>query len=424
MKLSIAELYNSFMESTGVCTDTRSLQHGQIFFALKGPNFNGNAYAEKAVSEGALLAVIDEVNFESSDRFVLVDNVLETLQLLANYHRKQFSIPFFGITGSNGKTTTKEITARVLSKKYKVHYTQGNLNNHIGVPLTLLSIPEDTEFAIIEMGANHVGDIAELCSIAEPTHGLITNIGDAHIGEFGGKENLIRGKSELFDFLRLNDGIPFINTEDTVLNNMSKRFANSISYPNANSTFKSAVPFVHYRDINGKEHRTEMIGAYNFLNIAAAATIGNYFGVDYPYDEIDKYLPDNNRSQVIDLGSNKIVLDAYNANPSSMIAALENLETMSGVTKIALLGEMKELGEYTALEHRKIVELAHEKGIDAYWVGRNYADIVDENGKSFEKVEKLIAHFEENPLKEATVLIKGSRSTKMEKLTQSKQIWI
>ncbi|SMD35060.1 UDP-N-acetylmuramoyl-tripeptide--D-alanyl-D-alanine ligase [Reichenbachiella faecimaris] len=425
MDQTISFLYEKFLASEGVCSDTRSLQENQIFFALKGDNFNGNTYASQAIEGGALLAVIDESQEESSDKFFLVDDVLKCLQELASHHRDQFDIPFLGITGSNGKTSTKELAARVMSADRKTQYTRGNLNNHIGVPLTLLNISSDTEFAIIEMGANHIGEIASLCKMAKPTHGLITNIGTAHIGEFGGQEAIIRAKSELFDYLRQTGGIPFINLEDRVLQNMSKRFSNAITYPNELCSLKSATPFVHYKDEHGDTHATEMIGAYNFLNISAAVTIGNYFEVEDPYRAIDGYMPDNNRSQMIEIGSNTIILDAYNANPDSIRAALDNLAVIDSAHKVAILGDMKELGAYAEEEHRKIIDYAETLNLDkVYLVGNDFKKMHKHaKSKAFEKIDELSNLLQEEPLTAATVLIKGSRGMRMEQLTKRRDLW-
>lgn len=425
MDQTISFLYEKFLASDGVCTDTRSLQTNQIFFALKGGNFNGNSYALKAIEEGALLAVIDEPQKKPNDQFILVDDVLKCLQELASHHRDQLDIPFFGITGSNGKTSTKELAARVMNSDRKTQYTKGNLNNHIGVPLTLLSIASDTDFAIIEMGANHIGEIAALCEIAKPTHGLITNIGTAHIGEFGGQEAIIRAKSELFDYLRKTNGVPFINLEDRVLQNMAKRFSNAITYPNELCLLKSATPFVHYKDVHGETHATEMIGAYNFLNISAAVTIGSYFDVEDAYRAIDGYMPDNNRSQMIEIGSNTIILDAYNANPDSIRAALENLAVIKSDHKVAILGDMKELGEYAEEEHKKIIDFAETLDLDqVYLVGNDFKKVFNHSkSKVFEKIDELSAFLRQQPLAAATVLIKGSRGMRMEQLTERTDLW-
>ncbi|PIB37591.1 hypothetical protein BFP72_16080 [Reichenbachiella sp. 5M10] len=421
----ISNLYSKFLGSTGVNTDTRTVEAGQIFFALRGDHFDGNQYAQSALQAGAAWAVMDDprLALEGGERCILVDDVLETLQELAQHHRRQFDIPVLGITGSNGKTTTKELTARALSEEYNVHYTQGNLNNHIGVPLTLLSMPADTEFAIIEMGANHLGDIALLCTIAEPTHGLITNIGTAHIGEFGGRENVIRAKSELFDYLRRTDGLPFINKLDPVLVNMSKRFGTAIEFPNEGCKLIEASPYVNYADEEDDEHSTEIIGEYNYMNIAAAVTVARYFEIEYPYNAIDQYVPANNRSQILELGTNTVILDAYNANPDSMKAALENLAHMTGVRKIAMLGEMKELGEYAIEEHEKVVEVAEGLGIkNLYLVGNEFKK-ASEFVHVLMDVERLIEYLKADKISGATVLIKGSRSMQMERLIQTKEIW-
>lgn len=426
MKETISLLYKKFLESDGVCTDTRSLQPNQIFFALKGGNFNGNLYAQKALEKGALVAVIDEECGIQDERVVLVEDVLESLQQLAKFHRSHFSIPFFGITGSNGKTSTKELIARVMRTDRKVQFTKGNLNNHIGVPLTLLSIDEDTEFAIIEMGANHLGEIAALCELAQPTHGLVTNIGSAHIGEFGGRENIIRAKSELLDYLRKTDGIPFFNREDEVLANMQKkRFADAPTYPNELCALASATPFVHYFDKQGYTHTTEMVGAYNFSNISAAITVGNYFEVEDPYKAIDGYISDNNRSQLLHLESNTVILDAYNANPESICVALENLASIESDHKIAILGDMKELGEFAIEEHRRIVEYSESFGFDqVYVVGEDFIHAsAGSSVHAFSGVMGLVDHLMSLPLVASTVLIKGSRGMRMEQLTKLKELW-
>lgn len=425
MDQTISFLYEKFLESEGVCTDTRSLQKGQLFFALKGENFNGNKYAAKALEAGALLAVIDEEEYNRGEQYLVVEDVLAYLQQLASHHRDQFDIPFFGITGSNGKTSTKELMARVMSTDRKVQYTRGNLNNHIGVPLTLLSIQKDTEFAIIEMGANHLGEIARLCEIAKPTHGLITNIGTAHIGEFGGQEAILRAKSELFDYLRKTNGIPFINVDDRFLQNMSKRFSKAITFPNDWCKLEKAAPFIHYRDEHGDTHTTEMIGAYNFMNISAAVTVGKYFDVEYPYKAIDGYMPDNNRSQLINLGSNTIILDAYNANPDSIRAALDNLAVIDSDQKVAILGDMKELGEYAQDEHKKIIDHAETLGLDqVYVVGDDFLAAHDHNkSMAFKTIDELIVLLRSQPFSAATILIKGSRGMRMEQLTELTELW-
>lgn len=421
----LGHLYTVFLKNNGVCTDTRDLKSEQIFFALKGPNFDGNVYAEKAIDEGACLVVVDNEKYNIDKKCFLVEDSLMALQSLARHHRRQFNIPIIGITGSNGKTTTKELMARVLDTNHKVHFTQGNLNNHIGVPQTLLAMPKDTEIAIIEMGANHLGDIAALCDIAEPNFGLITNIGRAHIGEFGSWENIIRTKSELFDFINKNKGTAFINMEDEVLANMSNRFPDGVLYPNDTCTFQVPDPYVTYTDDSAQLHRTHILGTYNFTNIAAAIAVGKYFEVKNAYQAIDEYIPDNNRSQMMKLGSNQIILDAYNANPSSMQAALENLDGMAKNTKIAILGDMKELGDFATKEHQDILKLGAKLDLDyIYTAGQDFCQSRNSsNIRAFKDINELAIWLKNHPISGATVLIKGSRSMEMEQLVRIAGIW-
>src|SRR6478609_4820050 len=305
MTSSIESIYLKYSESGKVSTDTRQITPGSVFFALKGPNFNANEFAHEALNKGASYAIVDEERFVTDQRILLVDDGLTALQDLARYHRSKLKIPFVGLTGSNGKTTSKELVSAVLSKKFKTYATKGNLNNHIGVPLTLLAIDSSIELAIVEMGANHLGEIATLCAIANPTHGFITNIGRAHIGTFGGYENIIRGKSELYQHLIEHDGIAFINSQNPVLANMAKRFKNHISYPAwgdyYHCEFLGSDPFVTIQSESGDKIVTQLIGAYNFENIAAALCIGKYFKVppSQANEAIAEYVPGNMRSQVI-----------------------------------------------------------------------------------------------------------------------------
>jgi UDP-N-acetylmuramoyl-tripeptide--D-alanyl-D-alanine ligase len=424
----IKSLYEKYTECSGVCIDTRRISAGNIFFALKGPNFDGNKYAAKALSNGAKYAVVDDRSLENHPHMVLVEDGLKALQQLAKYHREFFTGPVLGITGSNGKTTTKELIMRVLATSFRIHATVGNLNNHIGVPLTLLSMDvHHADIAIIEMGANHLGEIASYCEIAQPTHGIITNIGSAHIGEFGGQENLIRAKSELFDFIRNNRGTVFINMEDRVLNNMSKRFENPELFPGNNFVLISSSPYVKYKNKEGVEHNTHIVGKYNFMNASAAMAIGTFFGVNEvkAYDALDSYEPDNNRSQIIKLGSNTIILDAYNANPDSLEAALQNLQSFKESKKMALIGDMKELGDYSKKEHQNIFDLVDKiDTIETFFVGDEFAQALkDQSASLFPYVEDLIDYLKVNPISNSVVLIKGSRSMTMEKLIQVKEIW-
>ncbi|MBV6640482.1 MAG: UDP-N-acetylmuramoyl-tripeptide--D-alanyl-D-alanine ligase [Cyclobacteriaceae bacterium] len=413
-------LYSKFLESTGVSTDTRSIQSGNMFFALTGPNFNGNKYALQAIGNGAKYAVVDDSSFADHPQTILVENTLQALQELANHHRKHFKGKVFALTGSNGKTTTKELLVRVLTKKYSTIGTKGNLNNHIGVPLTLLSIPAETEMAVIEMGANKVGDIAELCGIADPEYGLITNIGEAHTEGFGGIEGVIRGKSELFDHLRKAGGTPFINLQDRVLNNMIKRFENPEHYPADDVKLTSANPYIKF-SMGGKEVITQLIGAYNFQNIAASVSVGRYFGVDDVSiaSAISDYVSSNQRSQVIERGKLKIILDAYNANPTSMQAALESFNRLNG-PKHVILGDMKEL-ENSDQRHRQFGAELNGFDFDSVClVGpeMKHASAVMSNSEWFENVDAVQKHLVSNPIPDGNLLIKGSRSMHMEKVLE------
>lgn len=411
----IESLYQKYKESSGVCTDTRKIESGNIFFALKGGNFNGNKFAAQALVSGASFAIIDEAEFKEDDRFIVVDDVLKALQQLANHHRKQFSFPFIGITGSNGKTTTKELMNAVLSKKFKVHYTQGNLNNHIGVPLTLLAMPEDTEIAVIEMGANHIGEIEFLCGIAEPSHGLITNIGKAHLEGFGGLEGVARGKSELYLHLMKNGGQVFVNATDEHLDRMSKRLTSPLYYLKegsyCNPKLISATPQVVF-EYEGVVVETQIVGGYNFNNIAAALCIAKFFGVstEDANAAIAEYVSDNNRSQVIEKGTNTILLDAYNANPSSMRAAIENFDRMEAENKVMILGDMFEMGDQSQREHREIADLARSIGSTVYLVGKEFTRYAD----GFADTDQLLTELKSANISHSTILIKGSRGMKLE----------
>jgi len=419
----IQDLYKRFVSSTGISTDTRKIEPGNIFFALKGPNFNANKFAQKALSSGASIAVVDEEKYATSTNTIQVNNVLHTLQKLANYHRQQLKIPVLGITGSNGKTTTRELIKTVLSEKYKCKATQGNLNNHIGVPLTILSLDMDVEIAIVEMGANKLGDIHELCQIAEPTHGIITNIGKAHTEGFGDFEGVLRGKSELYHWLIQHNGSVFINSEDPILMNMSKRFENPILYPGSDDYFQSrlveANPWVTIENEEKDIIRTHIIGRYNFPNIAAALCIGKYFGVEpgKASAAISQYTPSNNRSQVLSIGTNTIILDAYNANPDSMRAAIENLSNMDGENKVLILGDMFELGSLTEEEHRKIGELTARGSFDeVIFCGERmqYAFDANKSARYFKTRLELENYIESCIFEDSLLLIKGSRGMALE----------
>ncbi|MFC3978036.1 UDP-N-acetylmuramoyl-tripeptide--D-alanyl-D-alanine ligase [Belliella kenyensis] len=428
--MSIATLYQHFLQSTGVSTDTRKIGQGNMFFALKGPNFNANEFASRALEMGASWVVVDEeaVVPSKKDQYLLVDDVLTALQQLANHHRRQLDIPVIGLTGSNGKTTSKELLHAVLKKKYNTSATLGNLNNHIGVPLTLLAIGRDVEIAIVEMGANKPGDIKELCDIAEPTHGFITNIGKAHLEGMGGPEGVLKTKTELFQHLRESNGVVFINTLDPILANMSKRFANPILYPSKGDfcevEFIDANPFVRFRVENmDKSFLSAMIGSYNFGNIATAITVGKYFGVSIEdaAHAIVTYKPANMRSQLIEKRSNLIILDAYNANPSSMEVAIRTFGEMTGKKhKMVILGDMYELGESTASEHMSLGELVGEYDFDKICFTGQYIQ------SALSKAPMKSLYFpdpfsfrnwlQDSKFEDYLILIKGSRGMKLEGL--------
>lgn len=419
----IEALYKKYRECSGVSTDTRSIENGNIFFALKGPNFNANRFSGDALRAGAAYAVIDDPDCAVNENCILVDNVLKTLQQLAGFHRKKLNIPFIGITGSNGKTTTKELVKTVLSRMFRTWATRGNLNNHIGVPLTILNVKQGTEIAIIEMGANSIGEIAGLCRIAEPTHGMITNIGKAHTEGFGGYEGVLRAKSELFDWLLKSKGIPFINSNDPVLFNMSKRFEKVILFPRKENYYHCSMeniyPTITIKSESGKIFKTNLIGAYNFPNIASALCIGKFFGV--PESEagqaVADYNPSNNRSQLIKKGNITIILDAYNANPSSMEAALENIINMPILKKNLILGDMFELGEFMEEEHRNIGKMTKNKNFNkVIFCGERMKYAYEENKDAIycRNLNELEDYLDESDLSDSVLLIKGSRAMQLE----------
>jgi len=420
--MTIAELHQLYLNHPLVSTDTRKIQKNCIFFALKGDNFNGNEYAQQALNNGASYAVVDEERYNVSGKTILVDDVLQTLQQLATFHRKYCKAIIVGLTGSNGKTTTKELINAVLSKKHNTVATVGNLNNHIGVPLTLLSITTETEIAVIEMGANHQKEIELLCGIAQPDFGYITNFGKAHLEGFGGVEGVIKGKSELYQYLIENGKSVFMNADDPIQHEKLASYIRKFGFSTEkhqffNIQFLGASPFVQIK-VEGLEIATKLIGSYNFTNCGAAIVIGKYFNV--PLNDIkqalETYEPDNNRSQLIEKNGHHIILDAYNANPTSMIAALENFERMKEDSKIVFLGDMFELGETAPEEHQSIADFAAEMNFDkVYLVGENFYGIKT-NLPTFKSFEKLSEYLKENPIKKSTLLIKGSRGMALERL--------
>lgn len=427
MMTDIADLYSKFLKSGKVSTDTRQITPRSIFFALRGDRFNANEFAAQALEKGASYVVIDDATYKVDERCMVVGNVLEALQKLARYHRDQLKIPVVGLTGSNGKTTSKELVSVVLSKKFKTYATKGNLNNHIGVPLTILSIDSSYEIAVVEMGANHLGEIALLCSIANPTHGFITNIGKAHIGTFGGYENIIRAKSELYQHLITTSGTVFINSQNAVLANMAKRFSSPVLYPAKGDYYHceliDADPFVKLKAENGEVVTTNLIGTYNFENMAAALCIGKFFGVDSADANraIAEYIPSNMRSQMVTKGTNTIILDAYNANPSSMQAAIENIAAMKVPRKVVILGDMFELEEEAEKEHRSLGKLIREKGLEeVYFCGNLIKTALEEvpSARHFTTKDALMEQLRKDNLKGATILVKASRGIGLETIVE------
>ncbi|PLK46460.1 UDP-N-acetylmuramoyl-tripeptide--D-alanyl-D-alanine ligase [Emticicia sp. TH156] len=425
--MSIAEIYEKLKTCKGVSTDTRKIGEGTMFFALKGEKFNANTFAKEALEKGAKYVVIDEEQYAIGDAYIVVNDVLYTLQKLANYHRQQFSIPILGLTGSNGKTTSKELVATVLAKKYKTYYTKGNLNNHIGVPLTLLGLDETYEIAVIEMGANHQGEIRDLSNICEPTHGFITNVGKAHLEGFGGVEGVKKGKGELYDFLQKSGGTVFLNASNENLTGMAqtRSFKQTVNYLHDDTLLmledSPVVVFsVHSNNSPRKTYTTNLPGHYNFENIATAIAIGQYFGVSLEdaAEAVSAYNPDNNRSQIIQKGTNSILLDAYNANPSSMSAAIQNfINLKTDKQKVVILGDMLELGEEAPAEHRAIGELVARGDIDlVILAGKLMASALDPLPKAFYFPDKFSLHnwLLDRQIQNSFVLIKGSRGMGLE----------
>lgn len=424
--MEIASIYKKFEACASVSTDTRKINKNDMYFALKGDNFDGNKFVKQAFESGAKYCVIDDKNAATTDNCILVDNVLTTLQDLANYHRNVISVPIISLTGSNGKTTTKELIKAVLNTKFNVNATKGNLNNHIGVPLTILSFTKDLDFGIVEMGANHQKEIEFLCRIAEPDFGLITNFGKAHLEGFGGEEGVIKGKSELYDFIKSNKKIAFINTDDPKQLKQISDYPNIVSFGKDQENdctveFKSADPFVNlnYKNI---EIKSQLIGDYNYNNIAVAVAIGQHFNVpsENIKNAIESYQPNNNRSQIIKRGSTKIILDAYNANPTSMLAALKNLKQLNAEHKYLFLGDMFELGKEAEKEHQAIANYVENNfNNHIVLVGENFyktnTKLTSEKFKSFEDLKPFLKTLD---IKNSTVLIKGSRGMALERILE------
>lgn len=425
--MEIAELYKCFMECGKVTTDSRNCPEGSMFIALKGETFNGNAFAAQALKQGCRYAVIDESEY-AGEGTILVDNCLQALQQLANYHRRQLKTPVIGITGTNGKTTTKELISTVLSRKFNTLYTEGNFNNHIGVPLTLLRLTKEHEMAVVEMGANHPGEIKTLVHIAEPDYGIITNVGKAHLQGFGSFEGVIRTKGELYDFLRAKGGATiFIQNENPYLNGIAEGLT-CVRYGQTAGLYVSGEliscsPFLSFRwTAEGVSHEvnTHLIGSYNLDNMLAAAAIGRYFGVsdDDISSALASYLPHNNRSQLKETADNKLIVDAYNANPTSMMAALKNFRQVEAPHKMVILGDMKELGEASREEHQKVVDYLKECGFDrVVLVGPEFA-AATHSYQTFQHVDEVLADIRIHKPQRYYILIKGSNSMKLSQLPE------
>ena len=425
--MNTQELHTLFLKSTGVCTDNRILHKDQLFFALKGDNFNGNSFAEKALDTNALAVVIDDVSVAKTlkgKNVVLVTNVLNTLQELAKFHRNYLNIPIIGLTGSNGKTTTKELIYSVISQRFKTVATIGNLNNHIGVPLTLLKMNKSTEIGIVEMGANHQKEIEFLCTIAQPNIGYITNFGKAHLEGFGGVEGVIKGKSELYTFLKGHNGKALVNLDDDKQVELTKHLNCYTFSENKTSdvsiSLRKTTPFL---EIGFKNDiiKTNLIGSYNFSNIAAAVALGSFYNISVKKikDGIENYVPTNNRSQLIEQNSNHIILDAYNANPSSMEAALHNLSLNNNKEKYIILGDMFELGKEAEKEHQLIVQLVKQLNFtDVIFVGENFYKEREELKSTlfFNNYDNLESYISKNKPTKKIMLIKGSRGMALERI--------
>ncbi len=425
--MEISQLYEIYKQYPVVTTDTRNSPKNSIFFALKGANFNGNIYAKKAIEEGCKYAIVDEAEYaDESSNIILVEDSLKTLQELAHYHRSKFKIPVIGITGTNGKTTSKELITAVLGEEFNVLSTEGNLNNHIGVPLTLLRMNKQHEVAVIEMGASHVGEIRTLAEIADPNYGLITNVGHAHIEGFGSFENVIRAKGELYDYIRnRKDAKIFVDYGNSYLKDMVTEDLDPIYYGMDENLFVSGRvisndPFLTFSWRFSKNYhavRTNLIGEYNLTNTLAAVAIGKYFGVRTTEicDAIENYIPTNNRSQLKKTDKNTLIIDAYNANPTSMDAALRNFAKMDVPNKVLILGEMRELGEDTALEHQKIADLISENSFEnAFFIGDNFSHTKSQYPR-FSTLDDFMVYLKDHPLSDKYILIKGSRGNQLEK---------
>lgn len=424
--MSIKDLHELFMKSSGVVTDSRKIKNNCIFFSLKGENFNGNEFANSAVEKGAMLAVVDEKKFsQNKENYILVENCLETLQNLANFHRKKLNTKIIGITGSNGKTTTKELINSVLKTHFITYCTKGNLNNHIGVPLSLLEISKNTEVAIIEMGANHIGEIKLLSEIVEPDYGYITNFGKAHLEGFGSEEGVIKGKTELYKFLFKRNGFIFYNSDDEkqkhLLSDYKNKFGFGIKSSDLNYTIKSENPTI-ILEVNNKIIESTLFGNYNIQNIISAVTVGMYLEIPIKKicNGISNYISSNNRSQIVEINSNKIILDAYNANPSSMLLAIKSFEKSKLQNKVLILGDMFELGQYENKFHQEIIDYCENLNINrVFLVGKIFSKTIHSRKfLSSANYIELSKRKEFKEIKNSNLLIKGSRGIQLEKLLE------
>jgi UDP-N-acetylmuramoyl-tripeptide--D-alanyl-D-alanine ligase len=421
------KLFDLFYQSSGVFTDTRKVLKDGLFIALKGANFNGNSFALEAINQGAKYAIVDEFEFANNATIFCVDNSLTFLQKLANFHRKKFTIPIIGITGSNGKTTTKELIYQVLNSQYQTLATVGNLNNHIGVPLTLLSINESHEIAIVEMGANRLHDIAELCEIAEPTHGIITNIGAAHLEGFGSFEGVLKTKLELYESVENSNGFLVVNKDDKTLcsnlpSNSSHAYYSINEFSELQGKIESLKPCLNFKweDENGDKHlvKTNLFGGYNLYNFLAAIRFGQLFNVSTEKinDSLARYVPSNNRSQITKTENNVLLVDCYNANPSSMISALTSFINTESQDKLAIIGDMLELGEEAETKHNEILEVLNKNSTPYITVGPIfYLSVANKAMNKFKTANDLLVYLQSTKLKNKFILLKGSRGIALEK---------
>ena len=416
--MQIQKLYQFFLKHSIICTDSRKITKGSIFFCLKGKNFNGNKFAEKAIKDGCSFAVVDEKEFATNDKFILVDDVLGTLQNLAKHHRTLLNIPIIGITGTNGKTTSKELINAVLSSEKCCYATKGNFNNHIGVPLSILEITSSHEIAIIEMGANHIGEIAFLCNISQPIFGVITNIGKAHLEGFGSFESVIKAKSELYNYIQKNNGNVFVNNEAELLIELADNIRKTTYGKNGDykGSIASNTPFVSVQ-FGENSIISNLIGDYQFYNIMLAISVGKYFEITDKNIKkaIESYTPKNNRSEIIKTKSNTIILDAYNANPSSMTAMLHSFAKQNYENKLCILGDMLEMGNTSLQEHKAIIDLANELKLECIFIGTEFAQV---HKQVYNSTDKFSEFLKEKPITNKTILLKGSRGITLEKLVK------